>query len=349
MPTNPSLTKRRVMVTGGLGFIGSYFVKLLLEKGYAVINVDKKTYAARKDVDFDSRPDYELIEKDICDLVSLPPNLDYIVNFAAESHVDNSILANQHFFHSNVQGVYNLLELVRAKEPSERPIFIQISTDEVYGDISQGSFTETDPLKPSSPYSSTKAAAEQLVFGWSKTYNLKTRICRSCNNYGFGQYAEKLIPRTIKYTYKNKKMIVHGDGSYKREWIQAEDNCEAILCVMERGQDGEIYNISTGEEYSNLEIVKIILKTMNVPEDHFTFVENRPGQDVRYSVTSEKIKQLGWAPKHTFVQYLPVYLELCDKKIENISKTIGKKRYIVTKIFGEKIARFIANIIRQKI
>lgn len=145
MPANTTLSKRRVMVTGGLGFIGSYFVKLLLERNYSVINVDKKTYAARKDVSFDNWPDYEFIEQDICNLTSLPTDLDYIVNFAAESHVDNSILANREFFHSNVQGVYNLLELIRAKEPDNRPVFIQISTDEVYGDILDGSFAETDP------------------------------------------------------------------------------------------------------------------------------------------------------------------------------------------------------------
>ncbi|OGD32451.1 hypothetical protein A3C91_02320 [Candidatus Azambacteria bacterium RIFCSPHIGHO2_02_FULL_52_12] len=312
-------SKKRIMVTGGLGFIGSNFVQLALDRGYHVINVDKKTYAARTDLDFDDNPNYEFMQKDICDLKTLPENIGYIVNFAAESHVDNSLVGTADFFNSNVRGVYNLLELLRAKDAAARPVFIQISTDEVYGDRLEGASVETDTLRPSSPYSATKAAADQLVFGWGRSYDITYRICRSSNNYGYGQYAEKLIPRTIKSAYKNIKMTVQGDGSYQREWLQVEDNCEAILLVMEKGADGGIYNISTGEVRSNLEVVKSILRAMGKPEDFFVFVKNRPGQDLRYCVNSSKMRQLGWRPRHTLEEYLPHYIVLCDIRGEKLN------------------------------
>lgn len=303
-------TKQYIIVTGGCGFIGSYFVKLLLENSYHVTNIDKMTYAARTDLDFEKNADYEFVCEDICTLKHLPINAEYLVNFGAESHVDNSITANQTFFESNIRGVYNLLELIRAKNSSDRPTFIQISTDEVYGEILEGSSKETDRLNPSNPYSASKAAAEELIRGWSKTYGLKSRICRSSNNYGFGQYPEKLIAKTINLASKNKKMTVHGDGSYRREWTYAKDNCNAILMVMERGAENEIYNISSGEMLTNLEIVKKILKSMGKPENFFEFVANRIGQDARYSVNTAKISRLGWKPVMTLSKYLPQYLKL---------------------------------------
>jgi dTDP-glucose 4,6-dehydratase len=302
--------KQRIAVTGGLGFIGSHFIDLLLKKGYYVINIDKRTYAARTDLSFDKNPNYELIVEDICLLKHLPPNISYLVNFAAESHVDNSILANESFFESNTRGVYNLLELIRSKDPSDRPVLIHISTDEVYGDILDGSSKENAPLTPSNPYSASKAAAEQLINGWKRTYGIKARISRSSNNYGFGQYPEKLIPKTMHLVSKNIKMTLHGDGSYQREWIHVGDNCNAILMIMEKGEDGETYNISSGEMLTNLEIVKLILSHMKKPGDFYEFVENRIGQDIRYSITSEKIKKLGWQPKMNFKKYLPNYLKL---------------------------------------
>lgn len=325
-------SKKRILVTGGLGFIGSNFIQLALDRGYYVINVDKKTYAARTDLAFDKNPHYEFIQEDICNLKDLPKNISHIVNFAAESHVDNSLASTKDFFNSNVQGVYNLLELIRKIDVSLRPLLIQISTDEVYGDILEGSFPETAPLHPSSPYSATKAAADQLIFGWGRSYDISYRICRPSNNYGYGQYAEKLIPRTIKYAYKGLKMEVHGDGSYQREWLQVEDNCEAILLVMEKGKNGEIYNISTNEVLSNLEVIKEILKAAGKPEDFFVFVKNRPGQDLRYSVDSTKIKQLGWEAKYMLKEYLPKYLELCDIGREEIK--MKSKRSTIKRIFN---------------
>lgn len=301
--------KKRVLVTGGLGFIGSYFVELLLKKGYYVINVDKVTYAARKDLNFEKYKNYEFIKEDICRLKHLPPNIDYLVNFAAESHVDNSIVANKIFLETNLYGVYNILELLRGKDPADRPIFIHISTDEVYGDILEGSKSENDMLKPSNPYAATKAAAEQLIFAWGRTYGIKYKICRSSNNYGYGQYPEKLIPKTILYALENKPMTIHGDGSARREWTYVGDNVEGIYLVMEKGHVNEIYNISSGEEYSVLEIVKMVLKEMKKPEDFYVFVEDRPGQDIRYSIDSSKIKKLGWKPKMTLKKYLPIYIK----------------------------------------
>ena len=307
---------KKLMVTGGLGFIGSYFVELALKRGYQVINVDKKTYAAREDVDFSKYPHYELIEEDICAIKHLPVGIDFIVNFAAESHVDNSILANHDFFHSNIHGVYNLLELMRAKDETDCPVLLHISTDEVYGTAHEGSYTERDKLTPSNPYSATKAAAEQLIFGWRHTYGLPAIICRSCNNYGFGQYPEKLLAKTIEYLLNGKKMTIHGDGTYRREWIYAEDNCEGILAVLEKGKLGEVYNISSNEEYSVLEAVKMIVAAMGKTEaEALVHIQNRPGQDLRYSVDSSKIRALGWAPKTKLHDYIPTYIKLYRKHL----------------------------------
>lgn len=307
---------KRIVVTGGLGFIGSYFVELALARGYHVINVDKQTYAARNDLNFEKNPNYELLKEDICTLAHLPTNIDWIVNFAAETHVDNSILANDVFFQTNVKGVYNLLELIRLKDVADRPKFLQVSTDEVYGDILDGAKKETDRLKPSNPYAATKSAAEQLLYAWGRTYGLEYIICRSSNNYGFGQHEEKLIPRTIELALQNKKMTVHGDGSYCREWTYAGDNCEGILLAMEKGVLGEIYNISSGEMLTNLEIIKTVLKLIGKPENHYEFVENRVGQDMRYSVNSEKTRKLGWEPKMKLERHLPELIALYRQKYE---------------------------------
>jgi dTDP-glucose 4,6-dehydratase len=307
---------KKLLVTGGLGFIGSYFVELALKRGYQVVNVDKKTYAARTDLDFDGRSHYEFIEEDIATMTHIPPGVDVIVNFAAESHVDNSILANDVFFHSNVHGVYNLLELIRAKDSTDWPLLLHISTDEVYGSIHEGSFTEADRLNPSNPYSSSKAAAEQLVLGWRNTYGLPAIICRSCNNYGFGQYPEKLLAKTIEFLLKGKKMTIHGDGSYRREWLYAGDNCEGLLTVLEKGKEGEVYNISSNEEHSVMEAAGMVARTMGVdPQDAFEFIPNRPGQDIRYSVDSAKIRALGWSPAMTLERYLPEYVGLYRKAL----------------------------------
>jgi dTDP-glucose 4,6-dehydratase len=320
-------TGKKILVTGGLGFIGSYFIDLLLDRGFSVTNIDKVTYAARKDLKFNSHPNYRFIKEDIACLKEIPNDLDYLVNFAAESHVDNSILSNQPFFHSNVNGVYNLLELIHRLSVGNRPLFVQISTDEVYGDILEGSFTELDRLNPSSPYSASKAAADMLVHAWSRTYGLKTIIVRSCNNYGYGQYSEKLIPRAMKNAQKLMKIPVHGDGSYKREWIYAGDNCEAIFLAMTKGENGEIYNISTNEEFSNLEVIRMILRMMGKTEELLELVADRPGQDLRYSVSADKIRKLGWRPQMTLERYLPKCEELNKERRKNLPP--GRKQFLL--------------------
>lgn len=315
------------MVTGGLGFIGSCFVEMALKKGFHVINVDKMTYAIREDTDFEKYPNYHFIKKDICDLTALPENISFIINFAAESHVDNSIVSSETFFRSNVYGVYNLLELVRKLPAEDRPVFFHVSTDEVYGDILEGTFSETDRLNPSNPYSATKAAADQLVFGFGRTYDLRWRMCRSSNCYGYGQRPEKIIPRSMKWPKKGWKIPVHGNGSQRREWIHTEDKCSAIFLIMEKGGDGEIYNISTGEEYSVLEVVKKVLKVMNFPEDMIEFTADRPGQDLRYALNSEKMMGLGWKPKMTLDQYLPICKQLNEERTRNMGPG-RKKRFL---------------------
>jgi dTDP-glucose 4,6-dehydratase len=308
--------KKRILITGGLGFIGSYFIELAISKGYYVINVDKQTYASRKDLDFSGYENYEYIFDDICTMKELPENIDWVVNFAAETHVDNSILANDVFLQSNIKGVYNLLEIIRKKDSNERPRLLHISTDEVYGDILTGSKDEDACLSPSNPYSATKAAAEQLIYAWSRTYGVNYIICRSSNNYGYGQHIEKLIPRTIDMTLQNKKMTVHGNGSYSREWTYVGDNCQGILVAMEKGKNGEIYNISSGEMMTNLEIIKKILYSMGKPINHYELVENRIGQDERYSVNPKKLKELGWTPQMNLDEYLPDLIKRYKNKNE---------------------------------
>lgn len=318
---------KKILVTGGLGFIGSTFVEMALKKGFFVFNVDKMTYAIREDVPFKNNPNYKLIKKDICDLKTLPSEVSHIINFAAESHVDNSIKDNSAFLKSNVSGVYNLLEIVRSLDQSKRPVFIQIGTDEVYGDISEGFFKETDRLSPSNPYSASKAAADQLVIAWGRTYGINYRICRSSNNYGYGQRAEKLIPKTMKLAKKNIKAKIYGNGEQRREWTYTEDNCNAIFLIIEKGKNGEIYNISSGEELTNLEVVKKVLKVMNKPENFYEMIEDRPGHDIRYSVNTTKIRELGWNPTMTLDKFLPICKQLNEERTLNLP--IGKKQKIL--------------------
>ena len=285
------------IVTGGCGFIGSHFIELLLSKGLTVLNIDKMTYVSWKNIGFENNPNYNFWLQDICDITNLP-KCDYLVNFAAESFVDNSIENSKEFFDSNVKGIHNLLEHIRMKAKFDRPVFIQISTDEVYGDTLEGSFKEDDVLRPSNPYSATKAAAEQFVFAYNRTYNLQYLITRASNNFGIRQYPEKLIPKTIQSALSGRPMTIHGDGSYIRSWIHAKDHCEAILSLIENKHYNDVYNICSGKEYSNLEVVNMIYKAMNI-EPNLIFVENRWGQDLRYSISTEKLRnKINWKPKY---------------------------------------------------
>jgi len=288
---------KTLLVTGGRGFIGSHFVEEALKRGYAIIDVDKMTYAASEVLPWDDNKNYKLIKKDIVDLDHLPM-CDTIINFAAESHVDNSIKSSEVFVSSNIQGTHNLLELVRGKQKHERPLFFHISTDEVYGDRLEGLFTEKDKLSPSNPYSATKVGAEMLVFSYGRTYGIDYLVTRTSNNYGERQYGEKLIPKCIDNLRNEKKIPLHGDGSYIRDWTYVKDNVSALLLLLEIGTKNDVFNIAAENFMTNLEVAKEILKWENKDESHIEFVENRWGQDLRYAVDSSKIRKMGWKPKY---------------------------------------------------
>jgi dTDP-glucose 4,6-dehydratase len=288
----------KIITTGGRGFIGSHFIELCLDRGYSVTDIDYMGYCSNKELPFDQHKNYEHAKQDIC-TISHIPSCDVIVNFAAETHVDNSINDTMPFVRSNILGVHNLLEIIRGKNSYERPLFVQISTDEVYGDLLDGEFEEKDTLKPSNPYSATKVAAEALVLSYHRTYGIEYLITRSSNNYGERQYEEKLIPKTIKCIQEGKKIPIHGNGSYVRDWIYVKDNAEAILTLIENQIKNDIYNIGSGNRIQNIEVVKQILGWYDIdPIDHIQFVPNRWGQDLRYALNTNKINSIGWMPKH---------------------------------------------------
>ena len=287
----------KLVVTGGRGFIGSHFVELALEEGFDIIDIDKMGYASNKNLPFDNHKNYELIVEDISKIKNLP-SCDAIVNFAAESHVDNSINDSYPFIESSVLGVWNLLELVRGKPEYARPLFFHISTDEVYGDIAEGDFEEGDRLSPSNPYSASKACAEMLVKSYSRTYNLDYLITRSSNNYGPRQFEEKLIPKCITSLERNKKIPVHGDGSYVRDWIYVRDNAGAILHLLKSGVKNETYNIGCQNQIKNIDIVNTVIDWFGKGDSSINFVENRWGQDLRYSISNKKLTDTGWQPKY---------------------------------------------------
>jgi dTDP-glucose 4,6-dehydratase len=287
----------KFVVTGGRGFIGSHFVEEALCLGHSVYDIDKMGYASHEVLPFDSHPNYKLQIADISTLIHIP-TCDIIVNFAAESHVDNSIRDSKPFVDSSLVGVWNLLELIRGKPSYNRPLFFHISTDEVYGDREEGVFIETDALSPSNPYSATKAGAEMLVKAYARTYGIDYIITRSSNNYGKRQYEEKLIPKCITSLLDGKKIPVHGDGSYIRDWTYVKDNISGIFTIINSGVKNETFNIASENYMINIDVVKTIISWMGKDEDSIEFVPNRWGQDVRYAVSSEKLRGLGWSPEH---------------------------------------------------
>lgn len=313
-----------VYVTGCLGFIGSHVTRACLNKGWYVQGVDSMTYAANYDnlEEFLTYDNFSWLREDINDLKFLY-ECDYVINTAAETHVGNSIANSDEFIHSNINGVHNLLELIKnyRQESSKKPIFLHFSTDEVYGDIVEGAHTETDLLKPSNPYSATKAAADMLVLAWARTYNLPYLIVRPTNNYGEGQYVEKLIPKACKYLKLGKQIPLHNDGTPIRTWLHAEDTAKAIVAIIESGVENEIYNISGGFEQSNLETVKKVIreyidKSMT-EENTKLFLDlsySRAGQDVRYALDDSKLRALGWKPEANFDKELPKIVEYYKNK-----------------------------------
>lgn len=296
----------KLLVTGGCGFIGSHFLRQILrDTDYAVTNLDALTYAGRPGncADFEADPKYEFVRGSITnkDLVEqLVSKADAIVNFAAESHVDNSIAHPEIFVETNVLGTQVLLDAARKFEIKK---FLQISTDEVYGDLpldSDEKFTEHSELKPSSPYSASKAAADMLCIAAHRTFGQPILISRCSNNFGTHQLPEKLMPLTISRALQDEKIPVYGDGLNVRDWIHVLDHNTATLAILENGKPGEIYNVGANNEVSNIDLVKILLRILGKPESLIEFVADRPGHDRRYAIDSSKIQnQLGWKPVHT--------------------------------------------------
>ncbi|MDR1818934.1 MAG: dTDP-glucose 4,6-dehydratase [Methanobrevibacter sp.] len=295
----------RILITGGAGFIGSNFIMYMLNKypNYELINLDCLTYSGNLEnlKDVENNPNYSFIKGNIRNhelVMGITKNVDFIINFAAESHVDRSIENPSIFLESNVLGTQNLLE---AGKKNRIEKFVQISTDEVYGSVTEGYFRETTPLAPNSPYSASKSAADLMVRAYNKTFDLPMNITRCSNNYGPYQFPEKLIPLMINNALNNKPLPVYGDGKNIRDWLHVHDHCSAIDLVLHKGIEGEIYNIGGNNEKMNVDIVKLILNYLNKDDSLISFVKDRLGHDRRYAIDSGKIqKELGWKPKYKF-------------------------------------------------
>jgi dTDP-glucose 4,6-dehydratase len=301
----------RLIVTGGAGFIGSNFIRYILEDrpDYSVINFDALTYAGNLEnlSRLDENPRYQFVRGDVAAVdqvkILLQGGVDAIINFAAESHVDRSIMDANSFVKTNIIGTQVLLEAAR-KIPGLR--FIQISTDEVYGSLGvQGKFRENSPLAPNSPYAASKASADLLARAYHMTYGVDVIITRCCNNYGPHQFPEKLIPLMTLNAINNHKLPVYGDGLYSRDWVHVLDHSRAIVLILEKGQGGEIYNIGANHEETNLDLVHRILRILNKPKSLIDFVRDRPAHDRRYAVDASRLRdELGWRPKVPFEEGL---------------------------------------------
>ena len=294
-------TEMRYLVTGGCGFIGSNFILKCLEKekDVRITNIDAMHIGSNSmNLENIRNPNYRFVKGNICNkklMEKLIENVDCVINFAAESHVDRSIKDAQSFIQSNIIGVHTILGILKNKKKIK---FLQISTDEVYGELLKGKNLECDELNPSNPYSATKASAEMLVRSYGRTYNLDTIITRCTNNYGPRQFPEKLIPKTIVSALRNEPIPLHGDGNAKRQWIHVFDHCNALLKILSRWKKSSIYNISANYETTNISLVKKMLKMMNKSENLLTFVPDRPGQDRRYGINSNLIKKdIGFTAK----------------------------------------------------
>jgi len=301
-----------VYVTGCLGFIGYHVTKRCLDLGWYVIGVDKETYAANLQFlpELKSYKKFKYIKSDINDIDYIL-DCDYVINTAAESHVDNSISGSEVFLKSNINGVHNLLQNLK-KNKFKVPVFLHFSTDEVYGDIEQGSHYETDMLKPSNPYSATKAAADMLISAWARTHNIPWVIVRPTNNYGIGQYVEKLIPKAVKSLTIGRRIPLHENGTPRRTWLHVSDTARAITHIVESGVTGEIFNISGNYETDNMTIAKRIIELHTGTTDYEKYIDltwSRPGQDVRYSIDDSKLQKLGWRAEADFYNELTKIVE----------------------------------------
>ena len=313
-----------VVITGCLGLIGSHVTRRCLLKGWQVYGIDKCTYAANTQLleDFKMFENFTFVKEDIAELDYLP-HCDYVINIAAESHVGNSIIDSHDFIHSNVVGVKNLLDLIRKKPKNveEQPIFFHFSTDEVYGDITEGEHVETDILKPSNPYSASKAAADMFILAWARTYDMKYVILRPTNNYGIGQYPEKLIPICVKHLMRGKKIRLHDGGEPVRNWLHSDDTASAVIKIIESGVTNEIYNVAGGFEQKNIDTTVQIIKNFfgskyENAHQHLNLNFFRPGQDVRYALNDDKLRSLGWKPERVFEEELPAIVEYYKKNFK---------------------------------
>ncbi|MCF8009652.1 MAG: dTDP-glucose 4,6-dehydratase [Halanaerobiales bacterium] len=344
---------KTVLVTGGAGFIGSNYIKLMLKKfnDYQIVNVDNLTYAGNLEnlAEIQNYNRYTFIKADIRNRKLINKlfdkyNFKYVVNFAAESHVDRSIEEPEVFLTTNVIGTQVLLEAAKnhwkiypddkySTEYNDGVKFLQVSTDEVYGALGkEGMFVETMPLKPNSPYSASKASADLIVRAYNRTFGLPINITRCSNNYGPYQFPEKLIPLMINNCLNDENLPVYGDGMQIRDWLHVKDHCEAINAVLHKGQDGEIYNIGGNNEKANIEIVRLIIKTLGKSENLIKYVKDRPGHDRRYAIDNTKIsKELSWKPSYTFAEgveeTIQWYLDN-SKWIENVVSGDYKNFYL---------------------
>jgi dTDP-glucose 4,6-dehydratase len=331
----------KILITGGAGFIGSNFIKLLLsEFDYEIVNLDALTYAGNlenlKEIEDDKRYTFirgEIQDKPLVEKIIEDHGIDSIINFAAESHVDRSILDAKPFIDTNIQGALTLLE-ASVKHKIKR--FLQVSTDEVYGSLGKtGLFTEKTPISPNSPYSASKASADHLVMAFVNTFGIDALITRCSNNYGPYQFPEKLIPLMILNTRDEKNLPVYGDGMQVRDWIHVEDHCRGIISVFEKGSAGEAYNIGGNCEKPNIEIVKLIIESLGKSEDLIEYVKDRPGHDRRYAIDSSKItEELGWEPRIKFedgiketIDWYLTNSEWCDNLRSGAYLEYYKKQY----------------------
>lgn len=321
--------KQIAVVTGCAGFIGLTLTKKLLDSGWNVYGIDKLTYVADTEeldtICLEYPESFKFINKDICEVERLP-ECDVIFNLAAESDVDNSILNIDSFIRSNIDGVKNLLRLIThnsVQNKHNKPLFFHMSTDEVYGDLKEGSFSETSPLNPSNPYSATKAAADMIIHAWARTYGLEFIIARPSNNYGYFQYPEKLIPTAVRRLMRGKRIKLHNGGDPVRSWTHSKDTVDALILIYEKGERNKIYNIQSDYEQSNMETVTKIINyyfmgriNKNIPDidNHLDFTYNRAGQDIRYSISCDPLKQLGWEPKLVFDECLPELINYYKQK-----------------------------------
>lgn len=348
---------KSILVTGGAGFIGSNFIKMMLAKhpDYMIINIDALTYAGNLEnlKDIAGSPNYIFIRADISDRVKIDEvfaayDIDAVINFAAESHVDRSIIEPGIFLTTNIIGTQVLLDTAKkcwkvspddkySKEYKADVKFVQVSTDEVYGALgAKGRFVETMPLLPNSPYSASKASADLVVRAYYETFGIPVNITRCSNNYGPYQFPEKLIPLMINNCINEKSLPVYGDGMQVRDWIHVADHCSAIDAVLHKGLTGEIYNIGANNEKTNIEIVKIIISTIGKSEKLISFVKDRPGHDRRYAIDNTKIaSNLGWAPAYTFEHGIQETIEWYQKNPDWLANVVsGKYKKYYEEMYG---------------